>query len=103
MDWISKMGVKRPVNKGDLIDLVAKHTESTKASAGKAVDAIFESITGALAKGEKVALVGFGTFLVKKRKARIGINPKTKEKINIPAKKVPAFKPGAELKSKVLK
>ena len=97
------MGVKRLVNKGDLIDLVAKHTESTKAAAGKAVDAIFDGIASALDKGEKVAIVGFGTFLVKKRKARIGINPKTKEKINIPAKKVPAFKPGSELKARVLK
>jgi len=97
------LGVKRQVNKGDLIEVVAKHTESTKAAAGKAVDAIFDGIAGALAKGDKVAIVGFGTFLVKKRKARTGINPKTKEKISIPAKKVPAFKPGAELKSKVLK
>jgi DNA-binding protein HU-beta len=97
------MGVKRLVNKGDLIDLVAKHTEITKAAAGKAVDAIFDGIAGALDKGDKVAIVGFGTFLVKKRKARTGINPKTKEKISIPAKKVPAFKPGSELKSRVLK
>ena len=97
------MGVKRQVNKGDLIDEVAKSIETTKAAAGKAVDAIFEGIAGALAKGDKVAIVGFGTFLVKKRNARVGINPKTKEKINIPAKKVPAFKPGSELKSKVHK
>ena len=67
------------------------------------MDAIFDGIASALDKGDKVAIVGFGTFLVKKRKARMGINPKTKEKISIPAKKVPAFKPGAELKAKVLK
>jgi DNA-binding protein HU-beta len=90
------------MNKGDIIDLVAKHAEVTKAAAGKAVDELFEAIGGALAKGDKVSIVGFGTFVVKKRKARVGINPKTKEKLNIPAKKVPAFKPGAELKSKVL-
>ena len=89
------------MNKGDLIDLVAKHAEVTKAAAGKAVDGLFDGIAGALAKGDKVSVVGFGTFVVKKRKARVGINPKTKEKLNIPAKKVPAFKPGAELKSKV--
>jgi DNA-binding protein HU-beta len=89
------------LNKGDLIDLVAKQAEVTKAAAGKAVDGLFDGIAGALAKGDKVSIVGFGTFVVKKRKARVGINPKTKEKLNIPAKKVPAFKPGAELKSKV--
>jgi DNA-binding protein HU-beta len=97
------MGVKRQVNKGDLIDQVAKSIEGTKVAAGKAVDAVFDGIAGALAKGDKVSIVGFGTFVVKKRNARVGINPKTKEKINIPAKKVPAFKPGAELKSKVHK
>jgi DNA-binding protein HU-beta len=90
------------VNKGDLIDQVAKAIEGTKVTATKAVDAIFEHMTAALVKGDKVSIVGFGTFLVKKRKARTGINPKTKEKIEIPAKHVPAFKPGAELKSKVL-
>jgi DNA-binding protein HU-beta len=89
------------VNKGDIIDLVAKHAEVTKVSAAKAVDGLFDGIAGALARGDKVSIVGFGTFVVKKRSARVGINPKTKEKINIPAKKVPAFKPGAELKSKV--
>lgn len=84
-----------------MIDLVAKHAEVTKASAARAVDGLFDGIAGALARGYKVSIVGFGTFVVKKRSARVGINPKTKEKINIPAKKVPAFKPGAELKSKV--
>lgn len=84
-----------------MIDLVAKHAEVTKASAARAVDGLFDGIAGALARGDKVSIVGFGTFVVKKRSARVGINPKTKEKINIPAKKVPAFKPGAELKSKV--
>lgn len=89
------------MNKGDLIDHVAKSAEITKAAAGKAVDGLFEQITAALVKGDKVSVVGFGTFLVKKRKARTGINPKTREKLQIPAKSVPAFKPGAELKSKI--
>ena len=89
------------MNKGDLIEHVAQSAEITKAAAGKAVDGLFEQITSALVKGDKVSVVGFGTFLVKKRKARTGINPKTREKIQIPAKPVPAFKPGAELKAKV--
>jgi DNA-binding protein HU-beta len=89
------------MNKADLIEHVAQSAEITKAAAGKAVDGLFEQITSALVKGDKVSVVGFGTFLVKKRKARVGINPKTREKIQIPAKPVPAFKPGAELKAKV--
>lgn len=89
------------MNKGDLIDLVAKHAELTKAAAGKAVEGLFDGIASALARGDKVSVVGFGTFVVRKRSARVGINPKTKEKINIPAKKVPAFKPGGELKAKI--
>jgi DNA-binding protein HU-beta len=89
------------VNKGDLIDHVAKSAEISKAAAAKAVDSLFDHIANALVKSEKVAIVGFGTFMAKKRMARVGINPKTKEKISIPAKMVPVFKAGAELKKKV--
>jgi len=89
------------MNKADLIDAIAKKAEMTKKDLGIALDAIIESISGALAKGEKVTLVGFGTFDVRERKARIGVNPRTKEKIKISATKAPVFKAGKELKEKV--
>ena len=89
------------MNKADLIDAIAKKAEMTKKDAGVALDAIIESISGSLVKGEKVTLVGFGTFDVRDRKARTGVNPRTKEKIKIPASKAPVFKAGKELKEKV--
>ncbi|NLU51496.1 MAG: HU family DNA-binding protein [Clostridiaceae bacterium] len=89
------------MNKADLIDAIAKKAEMTKKDAGVALDAIIDSISGSLAKGEKVTLVGFGTFDVRERKARTGVNPRTKEKIKIPASKAPVFKAGKELKEKV--
>jgi DNA-binding protein HU-beta len=89
------------MNKADLIDAIAKKAEMTKKDAGKALDAIIESVSGALARGEKVTLVGFGTFDVRERKARTGVNPRTKAKIKIPASKAPVFKAGKELKGKV--
>lgn len=88
------------MNKAELIEAVAKVT-CTKAEAGAAVSAVFDSIAKALKKGDSVTLVGFGTFSVKKRKARIGRNPQTGKEIKIAAKKVPAFKPGKELKDTV--
>jgi len=88
------------VNKAELIEAVAKVT-CTKAEAGNAVNAVIENIAKALKKGDSVTLVGFGTFSVKKRKARIGRNPQTGKEIKIAAKKVPAFKPGKELKETV--
>jgi len=88
------------MNKGDLVAAVAK-VVCGKKHAGEAVDAILGSIKGALKKGEAVTLVGFGTFKVAKRKARIGRNPKTGKTINIPAKKVPVFKAGSGLKKAV--
>jgi nucleoid DNA-binding protein len=88
------------VNKAELIEAVAKVT-CTKAEASTAVNAVFDSIAKALKKGDTVTLVGFGTFSVKKRKARIGRNPQTGKEIKIAAKKVPAFKPGKELKDTV--
>ena len=89
------------MNKADLIDPIAKKTEMTKKDAGIALDAIVESVSDSLAKGEKVTLVGFGTFDVRDRKARTGVNPRTKEKIKIPASKAPVFKAGKELKERV--
>jgi len=88
------------VNKADLVTQVAK-VVGTKKLAADAVDAVLDAIKKALKKGEAVSLVGFGTFKVNKRKARTGRNPKTGETIKIPAKKVPVFKAGAELKKAV--
>ena len=88
------------MNKGDLINEVAKVT-STKKEAQAAVDCILTSITKALKKKDAVTLVGFGTFKVEKRKARKGRNPQTGEEIQIKAKKVPKFVPGKALKEAV--
>lgn len=88
------------MNKAELIEAVAKVT-CTKAEAGNAVNAVIDNIAKALKKGDSVTLVGFGTFSVKKRKARIGRNPQTGKEIKIAAKKVPAFKAGKELKDTV--
>jgi DNA-binding protein HU-beta len=90
------------VNKSDLINAVAKEANLTKKAASDAVEATFSAIQDALAKGEKVTLVGFGTFEVRERKERQGVNPSTGEKITIPATVVPAFKPGKNLKEAVL-
>jgi len=90
------------LNKTDLVTAVAEKTELAKKDAEKAVNAIFASIEEALAKGDKVQLVGFGTFEVKERKERTGRNPQTKEQIVIPASKVPGFKAGKSLKEAVL-
>lgn len=89
------------MNKTELISSVAEKSELTKKDAEKAVNALFASIQEALAKGEKVQLVGFGTFEVRERKARTGRNPQTGEEIQIAAAKVPAFKAGKSLKDAV--
>lgn len=89
------------VTKQELVDAVAEAGDLTKAAAAKAVDAVFESITGALAKGDQVSLVGFGTFKVRKRAARKGRNPQTNAEITIPASAVPAFTAGKKLKDAV--
>ncbi|GBD29670.1 DNA-binding protein HU [bacterium HR32] len=89
------------MNKEQLIERVATKTGLSKKDASAALDAILDGITGALKKGEKVTLVGFGTFTVRRRKAREGRNPQTGEKIKIPARKVPAFTAGKELKAQV--
>lgn len=85
------------MNKTELIDRIATGSDLSKAAAKKALDATTEAIKAALVAGDKVQLVGFGTFSVNERPARQGINPATKQKINIPAKKVAKFKAGAEL------
>ncbi|MDW7738592.1 MAG: HU family DNA-binding protein [Bacillota bacterium] len=89
------------MNKSELVDLVAEKAGMSKKDSEKAVKAVLESIADGLSKGEKVQLVGFGTFEVRSRKAREGRNPATGEKIKIKALKVPAFKPGKALKDKV--
>ena len=89
------------MNKSDLIQAVANRSGLTKKDSASAVDAIINSITDSLTKGEKVQLVGFGTFEVRSRKAREGRNPATGEVINIEASKAPAFKAGKALKNKV--
>ena len=85
------------MNKSELINALAEKTSFSKKDAEKALNAFVETINGALAKGEKVQLIGFGTFSVNERPAREGINPATKQKIQIAAKKVAKFKAGAEL------
>ncbi|MFD2612009.1 HU family DNA-binding protein [Paenibacillus gansuensis] len=86
------------MNKSELITKVAETTELSKKDVTKAVDAVFEAISEALSGGDKVQLVGFGNFEVRERSARKGRNPQTGEEIEIPASKVPAFKPGKALK-----
>ena len=90
------------MNKAELIGAIAQEAGLTKAASKKALDAAVKVVTKALAKGDKVSLVGFGTFSVAQRAARTGINPSTKKAIKIPAKKVAKFKAGAEL-AKVVK
>ncbi len=91
------------MNKSELIAALAAKTGETKKNAETAVDAFVEVITEALAKGDKVQLVGFGSFEVRKRAARKGRNPQTKEEIKIPASKAPVFKAGKALKDVVNK
>jgi|APAra7269097024_1048537.scaffolds.fasta_scaffold00216_5 DNA-binding protein HU-beta len=91
----------KDMNKTDLINAVAEAGELTKKQATLAVDAVFESILGALQNGDKVQLIGFGNFEVRERAARKGRNPQTGEEIEIAASKVPAFKPGKALKDAV--
>lgn len=89
------------MNKSELVDLVAEKAGMSKKDSETAVKAVLDSITDGLVQGNKVQLVGFGTFEVRQRKAREGRNPATGEKIKINALKVPAFKPGKALKEKV--
>ena len=89
------------MKKAELAAVVAEKAGLTKKDADKAVAAVVDSIVEALKAGDKVSLVGFGTFEVHERNARTGLNPRTKEKIEIPATKVPAFKAGATFKNAV--
>lgn len=89
------------MNKSELVDAIAASADISKAAAGRALDAVTDAITGALKGGDQVALVGFGTFLVKDRAARTGRNPQTGQPIQIAAAKIPTFKPGKALKDAV--
>ena len=89
------------MNKSELVDAIASGADISKASAGRALDSMVETITESLKKGDPVALVGFGTFSVKDRAARQGRNPQTGATIQIPAARVPGFKAGKGLKEAV--
>jgi len=91
------------MNKTELVQAIAEKANLTKVQAKAALEATLEAMGGALKKGDKVALIGFGTFQVIKKDARQGINPATKQAIKIPAKKVVKFKAGAELAEMVNK
>ena len=89
------------MNKSELINALADKTQLSKKNAEKALNAFVDTVNGALAKGEKVQLIGFGTFDVKSRAARVARNPRTGAELKIAASKAPAFKPGKALKDKV--
>ena len=90
------------MNKADLIEVIAGQTGSSKVDAAKALDVLVDAVSGELAKGGSVSLVGFGTFSVRHRAARDGINPQNpSQKIHIPAANVPVFKAGKALKAAV--
>ena len=100
----------RPMQKGsfimtkkELVDVVAAEAEITKKAAKIAIDSFLAAVEGSLVKGEEVSLAGFGTFKVKTRAERNGVNPQTKAAVVIPATKVPTFKPSKALKDKVAK
>jgi DNA-binding protein HU-beta len=90
-----------PMNKADLVNLVAARTELTKTDVSQVVDAAIETIIDSVVEGKKVSILGFGSFESRERSARQGLNPKTGEKIAIPAKKVPAFTAGKMFKDRV--
>lgn len=89
------------MTKADLINAVAEKSGFSKKDSEKAINAVIGSVTDALVKGDKVQIVGFGTFEVRERAAKIATNPRTKEKMPVPAKKAPAFKAGKALKDAV--
>ncbi|WP_346798360.1 HU family DNA-binding protein [Halomonas sp. Bachu 37] len=89
------------MNKSELIEAIAASADIPKAAATRALDAMVESVTDSLKKGESVSLVGFGTFTIKERAARTGRNPQTGQPIEISAAKVPSFKAGKALKDAV--
>lgn len=89
------------MNKSELIEAIAESADISKAAAGRAIDAVVESVTKALKSGDQVTLIGFGTFSVKDRAARTGRNPQTGAEIQIAAAKIPSFKAGKGLKDAV--
>ncbi len=91
------------MTKVELVNKIAAKADVSKKDAEKALNAVVDSISEALSAGEKITLVGFGTFEVKARNAKVGINPRTKAQIKIPARKVPTFKAGKALKDSVAK
>ncbi len=94
---------KKTLTKADVVEAVAKAADISKKAAAAAVDAVLDTITAALSKGNKVQLTGFGTFEVRKTKKRTARNPRTGEEITVPARNVPRFKPGSKLKQAVAK
>ncbi|MFN8292791.1 MAG: HU family DNA-binding protein [Chitinophagales bacterium] len=101
--FFSLIKIFKKMNKGDLIDKIAAAAGVTKAQAGEALDAVLSGIEGTLKKGDRVTLVGFGTFSTSKRAARKGRNPRTGKEIKIKAKTVVRFKAGKQLSDKVNK
>jgi DNA-binding protein HU-beta len=95
------MAAKKSLGKSDLVEAIAKEAGLSKADAARALDAAIGAIKTALKRGGKVTLVGFGTFEVRRRKRRKGVNPRTGEPLTIPATKVPAFRAGRALKNLV--
>lgn len=89
------------MNKAEFIDAIAAKTDMSKAAAGRALEAVLETITETVAKGDSVSVIGFGTFESRKRAARTGKNPQTGAAIKIAATTVPAFRPGKAFKDKV--
>ncbi len=89
------------MNKAELIDVVSAKSGLTKADTDRAIKALIDTVSETLAKGDQIALVGFGTFLVRERQARSGRNPRTGETISIESAKIPAFKAGKALKDAV--
>ncbi|MEY2633576.1 MAG: hypothetical protein RIR00_2230 [Pseudomonadota bacterium] len=89
------------MNKTELIEALAARCDLSKAAAGRAIDGLTDLIAETLKNGEAISLVGFGTFSVKERAARVGRNPQTRQELQIPASKSPKFTPGAKLKSAV--
>lgn len=92
------MPTRDAMTKADLVEQVAHTTALTKKHAELIVNTVFESIVESLREGDKIELRGFGSFRIRQRNARIGRNPKTGEKVPVPAKRIPYFKPGKELK-----
>jgi integration host factor subunit beta len=97
---ISK-GAKKAMTKADLIDEISRLAELTRKDSEVIVETIFDSVVRSLRAGDKIEIRGFGSFRTRQRKPRVGRNPKTGERVDVPAKKIPFFKPSKELKDLV--